>query len=152
VSGSNPNTDKYNAEASGFLSFLRRDNRFSRNNIFVSRQKKTDTENVSFWGTISENFYNGLKAFGIIDPSSMKAKFDFEFYLPIKDQDVPMFIQIKKRAASEATKTVDIETLQKQVADIIGNSKLQRFVAELDKNGNLHPIYFIDFKGNIVSL
>ena len=79
MSGSNPNTDKYNAEASGFLSFLRRDNRFARNNIFVSRQKKTDTENISFWETISANFYNGLKAFGIIDPSSMKAKFDFEF-------------------------------------------------------------------------
>ena len=152
MSGSNPNTDKYNAEASGFFSFLRRDNRLARNNIFVSRQKKTDTENISFWETISANFYNGLKAFGIIDPSRMKAKFDFEFYLPIKDQDVPMFIQIKKRAASEATQTVDIETLQKQVADIIGNSKLQRFVAELDKNGNLHPIYFIDFKGNVVSL
>ena len=152
MSGSNPSIDKYNAEASGFLSFLRRDNRFARNNIFISRQKKTDTENFSFWEAISKNFYNSLKVFGIIDPARTKAQFDFEFYLPIKDQDMSMFIQIKKRAASEATKAVDIEILQKQVADIIGNSKLQKFVAELDKNGNLHPIYFIDFKGNVVSL
>jgi hypothetical protein len=155
VSESNPSsdkTDKYVAESSGFLSFLRRDNRITRNNIFVSRQKKTDTVSASFWETISENFYNRLRAFGIIDPSSMEAKFDFEFHLPTKDHDMPMFIQIKKCTESEATKTVDIETLQKQVADIIGNSKLQRFVAELDKNGDLHPIYFIDFKGNVVSL
>ena len=152
MSGSKPGTEKYDAAASGFLSFFRRDNRFARNNIFVSRQQKTHTENFSFWDTISENFYNGLKAFGIIDPSRTKTKFDFEFYLPTKDRDMSMFIQIKKRVAREATKAVDIETLQKQVADIIGNSKLQKFVAELDKNGNLHPIYFIDFKGNVVSL
>jgi hypothetical protein len=152
VSQSNTNTDKYDVETSGFLSFLRRDKRGARNNSVVSRPKKTDIQNASFWETISENLYNRLKGFGIIDPSNMEAKFDFEFYLPLKDQDMPMFIQIKKRTESEATKMVDIETLQRQVADIIGNSKLQRFVAELDSNGDLHPIYFIDFRGNVVSL
>lgn len=152
MSQSNLSTDKYDVETSGFLSFLRRDNRIARNNTFVSRQKKSDIQNGSLWNTISENLYNRLKAFGIIDPSSMETKFDFEFYLPMKDQDMPMFIQIKKCAEPESTKMVDIETLQRQVSDIIGNSKLQRFVAELDSHGELHPIYFIDFRGNVVSL
>lgn len=152
MSQSNPNTDKYDVETPGFLSFLRRNNRIARNNVLVAQQKKTEIQNASFWETIGENLYNRLKAFGIIDPSSMEAKFDFEFYLRMKDQDMPMFIQIKKRAESETTKMVDIEMLQRQVADIIGNSKLQRFVAELDSNGDLHPIYFIDFRGNVVSL
>jgi hypothetical protein len=152
VSQSNPNTNKYDVETSGFLSFLRRDNRIARNNVLVAQQKKPEIQNASFWETISENLYNRLKAFGIIDPSSMEAKFDFEFYLRMKDQDMPMFIQIKKRAESETTKMVDIAMLQRQVTDIIGNSKLQRFVAELDSNGDLHPIYFVDFRGNVVSL
>jgi hypothetical protein len=152
VRQSNPNTDKYDVETSGFLSFLRKDNRIARNNVLVAQQKKTETQNTNFWGTISENLYNRLKAFGVIDSSGMEANFDFEFYLRMKDQDMPMFIQIKKRAEIESTKMVDIEMLRRQVADIIGNSKLQRFVAELDGNGDLHPIYFVDFRGHVVSL
>ncbi|MFH1673633.1 MAG: hypothetical protein ABIF87_09465 [Pseudomonadota bacterium] len=154
VAESHPNIDTNDPRSPGLLSFLRKDkeNSISRNNIFPPRKKKIGTENAGLWGTISKNLYNRLEAFGIIDSSGMEVKFDFEFNLPIKNQDVPMLIQIKKRAESELTETVDIEMLQRQVADVIGNSKIKRFVAELDNEGNIHPIYFVDFKDKVVSL
>lgn len=138
-----PDRDKYDSHPSGFLSFSRKDNGFT---------KKTDTERTGLWGTISGSLYNRLKSYGILGHSAMEGTFDFEFDLPIKDQDIPMLIQIKKRVETKATETVDIEDLQKQVAEIVGNSKLKRFVAELDKDGMIHPIYFVDFKGKVVSL
>lgn len=139
---SHPEAGRYEPHSSGFSSFLRKENSVS----------KTGTENAGFWESLSENLYNRLKAFGIVDPSGMEVKFDFEFNLPIKDQGVPMLIQIKKRVESEAAEAVDIEMLRRRVSDIIGNSKLKRFVAELDKNGNIRPVYFVDLKNNVVSL
>ncbi len=152
VAEPHPNIDKHDPRSSGLLSFLRKENRISRNCIFPFHKKKLGAESAGLWGTISKNLYNRLEAFGIIDSSGMEVNFDFEFHLPIKNQDVPMLIQIKKRAESDVTETVDIEMLQRQVSDVIGNSKLKRFVAELDSEGNIHPIYFVDFKDNVVSL
>lgn len=131
---------------------MRKENRISRNNISHTHTHKTGTDSAGFWETISENLYNRLKILGFVDPSGMEVKFDFEFNLPIKNQAVPTRIQIKKRVENETTEAVDIEILRRQVSDIIGNSKLKRFVAELDKDGNIHPTYFVDFEGKEISL
>lgn len=111
-----------------------------------------DTTTVSLWNTISHNLSNHLKMLGIAPTSTEESEFAFEFNLSTRNQNLPMLIQIKTSPENDSAKMINKTTLRKQVAAIVGNSNLKRFVAELDTDGNIHPVYFVDFRGNEISL